>query len=183
MRPIRVIAVLALFAVASAAMSAGEAARRTKKQDDAAPVATPGDKRDRMVAAPGTPFNGRAYWQANAQCGGIYFRLNTLYAEAAITAKVTKPDPAAYTRFSKAADGASTYATAFFEAAEQFLVADRKLARQEAVLTYDAVAQTTGERLKSIDAALQATKPCPELYKACRGAFPQICTETAALTN
>ena len=183
MTPRHVTLVAAVFAIASAAMSAGEAARRTKKQDDAAPVATPGDKRDRVVTAPGTPFNGRAYWQAAAQCGGIYFRLTALYSDAAISAKVTKPDPTAYTRFSKQADGASTQATTFFEAAEQFLIADRKLARPEAALTSDAVAHTTGERFKSIDAALQATKPCPELYKVCRGAYPQICNDTAALTN
>jgi hypothetical protein len=183
MRLRRVILATATIAIAAAAISAAEAARRPKKQDEAAPIATPGDKRDRLVAAPGTPFNGRAYWQATAQCGGIYFRLNTLYSDAAITAKVIKPDPAAFTRFSKEADGASTNATTFFEASEHFLVADRKLARQEAVLTYDAVAHTAGDRLKSIDAALQATKPCPELYKVCRGAYPQACGDTAALTN
>ena len=184
MRPGRRVVLAAVtLALAVAAISAAEAARRVKKQEEAAPVAAPGDKRDRLVAAPGMPFNGRAYWQATAQCGGIYFRLNTLYSDAAITAKVIKPDPAAYTRFSKEADGASTQATTFFEASEHFLVADRKLARQEAVLTYDALAQTTGDRLKSIEAALQASKPCPELYKVCRGAYPQACTDTTALTN
>jgi len=181
--PRRVVLLAATLAIAAATISAAEAARRAKKQDEAAAFAIPGDKRDRLVAAPGTPFNGRAYWQATAQCGGIYFRLNTLYSEAAITAKVIKPDPAAYTRFSKEAEGASTHATTFFEASEQFLVADRKLARQEAVLTYDAVAHTAGDRLKSVEAALQASKPCPDLYKVCRGAFPQACTATAALTN
>jgi len=179
----RVFALAAALAIAAASVSAADAARRPRKQEEAAPAPVPGDKRDRTVAAPGSPFNGRAYWQAAAQCGGIYFRLNTLYSEAAITAKVIKPDPAAYTRFSKEAEGASTHATTFFEASEQFLVADRKLARQEAVLTYDAVAHTAGDRLKSVEAALQASKPCPDLYKVCRGAFPQACTDTAALTN
>ena len=50
-------------------------------------------------------------------------------------------------------------------------------------MTYDPVANSAGDRLKSIEAALQAAKPCPELYQACRGAYPQICNDTAALTN
>ncbi len=96
---------------------------------------------------------------------------------------MVKPDPAAYAQLTKEADGASKTATAFFEAAERFLIADRKLARDEAVMTYDAVATTDGDRLKTVEAAVQAAKPCPELYKTCRGAFPQVCNDTAALTN
>jgi hypothetical protein len=164
-------------------LSTADAARRLKKQDEAAPAPTPGDKRDRTVTAPGTPFNGRAFWQAAAQCGGIYFRLNTLYSDAAISAKVIKPDPAAYTRLSREADGASTNATTFFDVSERFLVADRKVTREDAVMTFDTVAHTAGDRFKSVEAALQATKPCPELYRVCRGAFPQVCNDTSALTN
>ena len=160
-----------------------EAAQRPKKGEPAAPAPTPGDKRDRTVGAPGSPFNGRAFWQAAAQCGGIYFKLNSAYSEAAISAKVIRPDPAAYTRLSKDADGAAARATAFFDVSERFLVADRKLARDEAVMTYDPVASSAGDRLKSIEAALQAAKPCPELYQACRSAYPQICSDAAALTN
>jgi hypothetical protein len=160
-----------------------EAGPRPKKGEQAAPAPVPGDKRDRTVAAAGSPFNGRAYWQAAAQCGGIYFKLNTAYSEAAISAKVIKPDPAAYTRLSKNADGAAVTATAFFDVSERFLVADRKLARDEAVMTYDPVATSAGDRLKSIEAALQAAKPCPELYQACRSAYPQVCNNAAALTN
>ena len=83
-----VIIATAIFAIAVATLSAADAARRLKKHDDVAPTPAPGDKRDRVVTAPGTPFTGRAYWQAAAQCGGIYFRLNTLYSDAAISAKV-----------------------------------------------------------------------------------------------
>ena len=173
-----------LIALAIAAtLSTADAARRLKKQEDAAPAPTPGDKRDRLVTAPGTPFNGRAFWQAAAQCGGIYFRLNTLYSDAAISAKVIKPDPAAFTRLSKDADGASVNATAFFDVSERFLVADRKVSREDAVVTYDNVAHTAGDRFKSVEAALQGAKPCPELYRVCRGAFPQVCNDAAALTN
>ncbi len=96
---------------------------------------------------------------------------------------MVKPDPAAYAKLTKEADGASRSATVFFEAAERFLVADRKLARDEAVLTYDPVASANGDRLKTAEAATQAAKPCPELYSTCRGAFPQVCNDTAALTN
>ena len=173
-----------LIALAIAAtLSTADAARRLKKQEDAAPAPTPGDKRDRLVTAPGTPFNGRAFWQAAAQCGGIYFRLNTLYSDAAISAKVIKPDPAAFTRLSRDADGASVNATAFFDVSERFLVADRKVSREDAVVTYDNVAHTAGDRFKSVEAALQGAKPCPEFYRVCRGAFPQVCNDAAALTN
>jgi hypothetical protein len=162
-------------------LSAAAETRRSKKQESAPPP-TPADKRDRAVNAPGTPFHGRAYWQAAAQCGGIYFKLGTVYSDAAIKAKVVKPDPAAYAQLTKEANGASKTATAFFDAAERFLIADRKLARDEAVMTYDVIATANGDRLKTADAAVQAAKPCPEFYKTCRGAFPQACND-AALAN
>jgi hypothetical protein len=177
-------AAIALLALSSFANA--EAVRRQKKQnqnqEQAAP-ATPVDKRDRAVVAPGTPFNGKAYWQAAAQCGGIYFKLGNVYSDAAVRAKVTKPDPAAYAAFTKQADEASKTATVFFTAAERFLIADRKLGRDEAVMTYDPLASQNGDRLKSADAAIQAAQPCAELYKTCRGAFPQVCNDSAMLTN
>ena len=172
----------AILAIALPSLADAQTKRRGKKEEQAAPAA-PGDKRDRVVAAPGTPFNGRAYWQATAQCGGIYFKLGTRYSDAAIRAKVVKPDPAAYAQLTKEADSASKTATAFFEASERFLIADRKLARDEAVMTYDPIATSNGDRVKTAEAAVQAAKPCPELYKTCRGAFPQVCNNTADLTN
>lgn len=179
----RAIAVAAVFLLAAGALSSADAARRLRKQDEAASAPTPGDKRDRLVAAPGLLFNGRAYWQAAAQCGGIYYKLNTLYSDAAVTAKVVRPDPAAYTKLSKEADGALAVATSFYDASEHFLTADRKVSRDDAAITTDVAAHTGGDRLKSIEAALQAAKPCIELYKICRGAFPQMCSDSAALTN
>jgi hypothetical protein len=180
----RVFALVAALAIGAAAVFPADAARRPRKpQEEAAPAPAPGDKRDRTVAAPGSPFNGRAYWQAAAQCGGIYFRLNTLYSDAAATAKVVKPDPAAYARLSKEADAAVATATNFFDVSEYFLAADRKLARQEAVVTYDAASRSAGDRLKSVDAALQAAKPCAELYKVCRAAHPQACADPRTPTN
>ena len=181
----RTILAAAILLIALSSMAAAERTRRGKKPEShpaAAPV-VPADKRDRTVNAPGSPFHGKAYWQAAAQCGGIYFRLGTLDSEAAIRAKVIKPDPAAYASLSKDADAANKSATAFFVVAERVLIADRKLARDEAVITYDPVASASGDRLKTPEAAVQATKPCPEFYKACRAAYPQVCNDTSMLTN
>jgi hypothetical protein len=176
----------AIVLLAFASFADAETARRQKKQnqnqEQAAP-ATPVDKRDRAVVAPGTPFNGKAYWQAAAQCGGIYFKLGTVYSDSAVRAKVTRPDPAAYAAFTRQADEASKTATVFFTAAERFLIADRKLGRDEAVMTYDPLASQNGDRLKTAEAAVQAAQPCTELYKTCRGAFPQVCNDSGALTN
>lgn len=178
----RYFATTAALFIALTVSAAAETTRRSKKQEPAAPP-SPADKRDRVVSAPGTPFHGRAYWQATAQCGGIYFKLGTVYSDAAIRAKVVKPDPAAYAQLTKEANGASKTATAFFEAAERFLIADRKLARDEAVMTYDVVATTNGDRVRTAEAAALAAKPCPELYQTCRGAFPQVCNDTSTPTH
>jgi hypothetical protein len=178
----RIIALVAISLIALASVAQAQTKSRAKTREQPA-AATPADKRDRVVAAPGTPFHGKAYWQATAQCGGIYFKLGTVYSDSAIRAKVVKPDPAAYVQFTKDANGASRSATVFFDAAERFLIADRKLARDEAVMTYDAVSSNAGDRLKTIDAANEAAKPCPDLYTACRAAFPQVCNDAAALTH
>jgi hypothetical protein len=170
------LATILLLALSSGA-EAASSKRRTKKHEEAAPAPSSVDKRDRVVNAPGTPFNGRAYWQAAAQCGGIYFRIGTIQSDAAARAKVVKPDPAAFASFTKDADAANRTATAFFEAAERFLIADRKLSREEAVTTYDGLSSASGDRLKTADAATQAARPCGDLYEACHSAFPQVCTE------
>jgi hypothetical protein len=176
------IAVAAVFLLALSSLADAQSKRR-KKQEEAAPAPAPVDKRDRVINAPGSPYNGRAFWQAAAQCGGIYFKIGTINSEAAVRAKVVRPDPAAYASLTKDASAANRTATMFFEAAERFLIADRKLAREDAVITYDAVASASGDRVKTLDAALQAAKPCPELYLACHGAHPQVCNERAVPTN
>jgi len=176
----RTVALAAIFLVALSSVADAASRRRTKntkKQEEAAPAPAPIDKRDRVVNAAGTAFNGRAYWQATAQCGGIYFRLGTLYSDAAVRAKVIKPDPAAYTSLTKDADAANRSATAFFEATERLLIADRKLNREEAVTTYDGVSSASGDRLKTAEAAIGAAKPCLELYQTCHSAYPQVCSE------
>lgn len=170
-----VLSALALIATAEVGT-----AQQKKREKQPAPAATPaGDKRDRVVAAPGSPFNGKAYWQATAQCGGLYFKIGALYSDSAIKAKVVKPDPTALAQFTKSADQASRSATAFFEAAERFLIADRKVARDEAVLTYDGLAAAAGDRVTTVEAAVQAARACPDLYQTCRGAFPQVCNDGA----
>src|SRR5690242_8146214 len=47
--------------------------RPRETRERAAPEAPP-DKRDTVIAAPGSPYHGRAYWVALAQCGGVYFK-------------------------------------------------------------------------------------------------------------
>jgi len=179
----RALAFAAILTIALSSIADAQTKRRVKKDEQATSPPASVDKRDRAVSAPGSVFNGRAYWQAAATCGGIYFKLGTIYSDAAVRAKVVKPDPAAYASLSQEANGASRAATMFFEAAERFLISDRKLARDEAVITYDAVASANGDRVKTVEAGVQAAKPCPELYNICRGAFPQTCNDNTALTN
>src|SRR5262245_38553419 len=179
------IAVVAL-AVLMIATAADAQSRRKREKEAAPPPLAPPDKRDRVVALPQSPFNGRPYWQVLAQCGGIYFKLNTLYSGVAIQAKVVKPDPTVNAQFLKKSDGARRTATAFFTAAEGFLMADRGVAREDAMMTYDSRAAAEGDRHKTIETAEQATKPCPALYQVCRDAAPKICVEpsvSASLTG
>ena len=84
---------------------------------------------------------------------------------------------AAYAALTKNADTARRSATSFYEAAERFLIADRKVSREEAVVVYDPVAAASGDRVKTVEAAATAAKSCPELYQTCHGAYPQACSE------
>ncbi len=140
----------------------------------AAPVST--DRRDSMVAAPG-PYSGRPYWLALAQCGGIYFKLNTLYTDAAVRARVVKPDPKANVELTTKIKEAIGTATAYFDGAEHFLMTDRGIERADAVLTYDGPARVQGDRVKTVEAGLNDAKSCPALYQACQDAFPKQCGE------
>ena len=69
----------------------------SSSESDRPAPAVPVDKRDSVVTAPG-PYMGRPYWLALAQCGGIYFKLNVLYTDIAVHARVVKPDPDAQHR-------------------------------------------------------------------------------------
>jgi hypothetical protein len=170
---------LALAVVLFAASgSQGQIIRHKRDQRPAEPVipAPSVDARDKTVAAPGA-FTGRPYWLALAQCGGIYFKLNNLYTEAAVHARVVTPDPTANAEFTRKLKEAMGTATIYLDAAERFLMADRGLERADAVLTYDGQMRVASERVKTVDAALVAAKPCPALYQACREAFPKQCSE------
>lgn len=151
--------------------------RRERREAEPAtvPVLVP-DSRDHIVAAAGS-FNGRPYWLALAKCGGIYFKLNLLYTTAAVRARVVKPDPRANARFTKELNEAIRVATTYFDGAERFLMNDRGVERDAAVLTYDAWSREAGERLTTIESALAAAKTCPALYQACLAAFPKTCSE------
>lgn len=172
-----IIAKCALIAIALFAATSADAQRyrrRTPREVEHAPPVSV-DKRDSIVIAPG-PFNGRPYWLALAQCGGIYFKLNSLYTDAAVHARVVKPDPHANAEFTKRLNEAINIATIYFNAAENFLRTDRGLERDGAILTYDGQARAAGDRVKTIEAALAAAKACPALYQTCQAAYPKACT-------
>ena len=171
----------ALLGLALMAASPADAqSRRAREPERPAPALTvPADKRDSVAVAPG-PFNGRPYWLALAQCGGIYFQLNILYTDVAVHARAVKPDPKANTEDTRKLKEAIKTATAYFNGAERFLMSDRGIERVDAVLIYDAQSRAAGERLKTIDAALAAAQFCPALYQACQAAYPKACSETLA---
>jgi hypothetical protein len=151
------------------------------------------DKRDSIVAAPG-PDKGKPYWLALAQCGGIYFKLNVLYTNIAVHARVTKPDPTLNNEVTKKLNDAIRTATTYYTAAERFLMNDRGIERTDAVLIYNDQARAAGDRFKAtsdetsavntaIGAALAAAKICPVLYQSCQAAYPKACSDQLAPTS
>jgi len=178
-RPIAKYALIALLLVAATCAQAQHHRRHPPRTaEPAAPPATV-DKRDSIVAAPGV-FNGRPYWLALAECGGIYFKLNVLYTDAAVHARVVKPDPHANAEYTKKLNEAISIATAYFNASGTFLRTDRGLGRDDAILTYDPQSRAAGDREKTIEAALAAAKACPALYQSCQAAYPKTCGATLA---
>jgi hypothetical protein len=156
--------------------------RGSPTESDRPAPAVPIDKRDSVVAAPG-PYTGRPYWLALAQCGGIYFKLNVLYADVAVHARVIKPDPTLNNEATKKLNDAIKTATIFYTAAERFLMNDRGIERIDAVLVYSEQARAAGDRIKGSDTAASvlagqsAAKACPVLYQACQAAFPKACSD------
>jgi hypothetical protein len=172
---------LVAVAIACIAMAAqAQTSRQKREQRHAAPEASapavPVDKRDSVVTAAG-PFSGHPYWLALAQCGGIYFKLNVLYTDAAVQARVVKPDPKANSEYTRKLNEAIKTATAYFDGAEHFLMTERGLERADAVLTYDPQSRATADKLKTVEAAIAAAKACPALYQTCREAFAKVCSE------
>jgi hypothetical protein len=139
--------------------------------------AVPVDKRDRVVTAPGA-IAGRPYWLVLAQCGGIYFKLNILYADIAVHARVGKSDPKVNAEYTKKLNDAINAATAFFDAAADFLMTDRNIERDDAVLIYDAQSRAAGDRARTVDEAQTAARSCPALYAECQKAHAKECSET-----
>jgi len=137
------------------------------------------DKRDTMVTLP-AGFAGKPYWLALAQCGGAYFKLNVLYTALAVQARAVKPDPKLNTEYTKKLNDAIKTATAFFTGAERFLMTDRGIERIDAVLIYNEQSRVVADRIKTIDAALNAAKACPALYQACQDAHAKACSELLA---
>ena len=153
--------------------------RRTSREPERPAPALSVDKRDTVVTAPAV-FQGRPYWLALAQCGGMYFKLNVLFTSAAVHARVIKPDPHANAEYTRKLNEAIRIATTYFDGAENFLRADRQFDRDNAVLTYDGQSRAAGDRISTIEAGLAAVKACPVLYQACRAGHPKICNETLA---
>ncbi len=151
--------------------------RRVPRETEHAVPAISVDKRDTVVTSPG-PFQGRPYWLSLAQCGGMYFKLNVLFTDAAVHARVIKPDPHANAEYTRKLNEAIRTATTYFDGAENFLRTDRQLDRDNAVLTYDGQSRAAGDRIKSIEAGLAAVRACPALYEACRVGHPKICNES-----
>jgi hypothetical protein len=179
-RSIAAAAALMLAIIAAAGVQAQTRHHRERErapaQADRPPPAVAVDKRDTVVTAPAA-FAGKPYWLVLAQCGGIYFKLNLLYTDIAVHARVTKPDPKLNAEYTKKLNDAIKTATVFFNGAEHFLMNDRGMERIDAVLTYDPQSRATGDRLKTIDAALSAAKSCPALYQACQSSHPKSCNE------
>src|SRR5262245_51402057 len=172
-----VLVVTAVLVAASAnAQTRHRREREPKETERPAPTVSV-DKRDTMVAQPGS-FAGKPYWLALAQCGGAYFKLNVLYTALAVQARAVKPDPKLNTEYTKKLNDAIKTATAFFTGAERFLMTDRGIERIDAVLIYNEQSRLVSDRIKTIDAALGAAKTCPPLYQACQGAHGKACSET-----
>jgi len=179
-----------LFALALIVATSAAAQTRRKHVPEAEPErgeraipAPAADKRDTMVTGTGVSNGRLPYWAALAQCGGIYFKLNTFYTDAAVRARVVKPDPRANDEYTRKLNEAIKTATVFFDGAERFLMTDRNIERSDAVLIYDGQSRAAGERLKSIDAALAAAKSCPGLYQTCQATHPKECNERVPPTS
>jgi len=169
-------AALALTLAATGLHAQGRYQREQRRQSEPAAPSVAVDKRDSVVAAPG-PYGGRAYWLALAECGGIYFKLNSLYTDVAVRARVVKPDPRINAEYTKKLGEAMRTATIFFNGAERFLMTERGLERADAVLTYDSSSRAAADKVKTIDAGRSAVQSCPALYQACRDAFSKQCNE------
>jgi hypothetical protein len=178
---VALLALALMVGINADAQTRRERAHREVERAPQAPAA-PVDKRDSTVLMPGL-FNGKPYWRALAECGGTYFKLNTLYAEAAVQTRVIKPDPKATADYTRDLKNAIRVATIYFDATERFLMTDRGVERIDAVIIYDPQSRAAGDRLKTVEAAKAATQACPALYQVCQSAYPKACSERLSPTG
>ena len=171
--------IAALLAAVTANAQTRHKREREPKETERPPAVVSVDKRDTLVNLPGA-YNGKPYWLALAQCGGAYFKLNVLYAALAMQARAVKPDPKLNNEYTKKMNDAIKTGTAFYTGAERFLMADRGIERIDAVLIYNEQSRAVADRIKSIDAGLNAAKTCPALYQACQQVRSKACSETLA---
>ncbi len=186
---INTLLLVTILAAATGAQAQAQTHRRHERgspsDSDRPAPAVAADKRDSVVAAPG-PYMGRPFWLALAQCGGVYFKLNVLYTDVAVHARVTKPDPTLNNEVTRKLNDAIKTATIFYSAAERFLMNDRGIERIDAVLIYNDQARAAGDRIKgsdttaSIITGLSAAKTCAALYHACQAAYPKACSDQIA---
>ncbi|MGB6733419.1 MAG: hypothetical protein WBE84_19950 [Xanthobacteraceae bacterium] len=155
--------------------------REPRRTEHPAPP-MPLDKRDHVVTAAGA-FAGKPYWLTLAQCGGIYFKLNVFYTDIAVHARVVKPDPKVNAEYTKKLNDAIDTATVFFDGATRFLMDDRGIERDDAVLVYEGQSRAAGDRAKTIDEALAAARSCPALYAACQQSNAKECSEPLTPTS
>jgi hypothetical protein len=174
---LRAIALLAIALVVATSADARRLLRRhAPRKTEHVPPPVSVDSRDSIVATPG-PYIGRPYWLSLAQCGGIYFKLNVLYTDAAVYARVVMPNVSSDSKDTKKLNEAINIATVYFDAAENFLRTDRQLGRDDAILIYDPQSEEAGDQIKSIDAGLAAVRDCPALYQDCESAYAKICSQ------
>ncbi len=179
---VKIVLLSLALVVATSADAQTRRHRAPRETESAAPAAVSTDKRDSLVQMPGA-FNGKPYWLALAQCGGTYFKLNILYADAAAHARVIKPDPKATAEYTRELKDAIRVATIYFDATERFLMNDRGIERVDAVIAYDPQSRAAGDRVKTIEAAQAAAQACPALYQTCQGAYPKACSEVLPPTS
>ncbi|MFZ1149419.1 MAG: hypothetical protein WAR76_06745 [Xanthobacteraceae bacterium] len=176
----KLVLIIAAALVAASVNAQTRHRREREPKETERPVPTVSiDKRDTTVTLPAT-FAGKPYWLTLAQCGGAYFKLNVLYTALAVQARAVKPDPKLNTEYTKKLNDAIKTATAFFTGAERFLMTDRGIERIDAVLIYNEQSRAVADRIKTIDAALNAAKACPALYQACQDAHAKACSESLA---
>ena len=91
----RTIAIAAILSIALSSVAAARSKRRPRNRKRRRPRRARRQARPRGERARHC-LQRQSLLAGGRQCGGIYFKLGAVYSDAAIRAKVVKPDPAAY---------------------------------------------------------------------------------------